>query len=82
MAEKPGDDESPENKGRDDESPEKVRLFRVTMSAHAKNISVLEIGAPTTQVEPPPDNASGKGEAHNGAGGLPQATLFPYKRKK
>jgi hypothetical protein len=35
-------------------------------------------------VEPPPgtDNAFAEGEAHNMAGGLPQTTLFPYKRKK
>ncbi len=54
------------------------------MSAHAQSISVLEIGAPTTQVEPP--QGAGKtpaeNEAPNTAGGRLQTTLFPYKKKK
>jgi hypothetical protein len=98
MAEKPGDDESPENKGRvplpaimagrsgetEPSLEEKVRLIKVTMSARSQNISVLEIGAPTTQVKPPQgaDKTPLESEAHNMAGGLPQTTLFPYKRKK
>jgi hypothetical protein len=59
-AEKLGDDESPENKGRaplpaimtgrsgetEPSLEEKVRLIKVTMSARAQNISILEIGAP------------------------------------
>jgi hypothetical protein len=112
MAEKPGDNESPENKGRaplpkimaarsgepEPSLEEKVRQIRVTMSAraetisvleigattHAETISVLGIGAPTTQVEP--SQGAGKtpaeSEAPNMAGGRPQATLFPYKKKK
>jgi hypothetical protein len=61
MAEKPGDDESPENRGRvplpkimaarsgepEPSLEEKVRQIRVTMSARAETISVLEIGATT-----------------------------------
>ncbi len=54
------------------------------MSARAEMISVLEIGALTTQVEPP--QGAGKtpveSEAINMAGGSPQTTLFPYKKKK
>jgi hypothetical protein len=91
-------DESSEYKGRDplptimtrrsgETEPsleEKVRLIKVTMSARAQSISVLEIGAPTTQVEPP--QGAGKtpseNEAPNMAGGRPQTTLFPYKKKK
>ena len=54
------------------------------MSARAETISVLEIGAPTTQVEPPPGagKASAESEAPNMAGGRPQTTLFPYNNKK
>jgi hypothetical protein len=94
MAEKPGDDESPENRGRaplprimaarsgepEPSLEEKVRQIRVTMSARAETISVLEIGAPTTQVEPPQgvDKTPAESEAPNMAGGRPQTTLFPF----
>jgi hypothetical protein len=64
MAEKPGDDASPENRGRaplpkimaarsgepEPSLEEKVRQIRVTMSARAETISFLEIGA-TTRAE-------------------------------
>jgi hypothetical protein len=112
MAEKPGDDESPENRGRaplpkimaarsgepEPSLEEKVRQIRVTMSARAETISVLEIGAtthaetisvqgigaPTTQVEPPQGACKAPVESENPnlAGGRPQATLFPHKKKK
>jgi hypothetical protein len=99
MAEKLGDNESLENERRiplptittersSEPVPsleEKVRLIKVTMSARAQKISVLEIGAPTTQVEPPPQGAAktpAESEANNMAGGRPQTTLFPYKKKK
>jgi len=93
MAEKPGDNESPENKGRaplpkimaarsgepEPSLEEKVRQIRVTMSARAETISVLEIGAttraetisvlgigaPTTPVEPP--QGAGKAPAESEA---------------
>jgi hypothetical protein len=82
MAEKPGDDGFPENKGRaplpkimaarsgepEPSLEEKVRQIRVTMSARAETISVLGIGAPTTQVESPPGagKASAESEAQHG----------------
>ncbi len=54
------------------------------MSARAEKISVLGIGAPTTQVEPPQGagKAPAESEAPNMAGGRPRTTLFPYKKKK
>ena len=112
MADKPGDDASPENRGRaplpkimaarsgepEPSLEEKVRHIRVTMSARAETTSVLEIGAttraetisaqgtgaPTKQVEPPQSagKAPADSEAPNMAGGRPQSTLFPNKKKK